>query len=634
MISMKLGKKELILLLACLSLSALLNAQSPPPQDSLVIYPHHGKNGIAYALPGLEEMPSPDYQVFVRGRAGILKPVFTYWAQQHKPGEPDEKEYESFAGFDCKGEVEVTVKLMGGAPSLTEKNVVIRPLKARVIPRIEPKARTIIFKINPDLDPKQKMLSVEIDGIRRPLYIFANPWQEAIPDTGSPEVHVFEPASGEDDIITQSNLDEITKTQTTLFFKPGIHNIDHFQLEKNGLTFYLAGGSVLRFRKKGLSGGPGTVIQLKSPGLKFMGRGIIDTKRDTEALEKHRCAGNILEINNSDRVKVEGIIIRHPLGFDVVAAACTNVEVSHVKLLGSQELVSNDGILMDGTKDALIEHCFANNHDDSLEVKAHYYVKSSTERVTFKDNVVWCRGGMSLGVTWENWWDISNITWIDNTILHHECYGNGDLCVYVGNRGTVSDIRFENIDIEDTQFAGICVLAEEHPWSFWKDPRVKEFIPDVDLSGDPQINWPFFKNIVFKNITIRYNPVYNSAYFPDPDTHGLGGWGCKLSIPVPEFEFGHRKPLRSHDLGGIVFDNVKILDYTDGADFPRYGNGQDHKAGALIKEHYLSDLTTDNWILWEGANRTESHSPEPDKIGKKERIQFWENRVKFITPKR
>ena len=108
---MKLGKKEFFLLLVCLNLSALLNAQSAPPQDSLVIYPHHGENGVAYLVPAMEEMPSPDYQVFVRGRAGILKPVFTYWAQQHKPGEPDEKEYESFAGFDGKGEVEREIEV-------------------------------------------------------------------------------------------------------------------------------------------------------------------------------------------------------------------------------------------------------------------------------------------------------------------------------------------------------------------------------------------------------------------------------------------------------------------------------------------------------------------------------------------
>jgi len=186
--------------------------------------------------------------------------------------------------------------------------------------------------------------------------------------------------------------------------------------------------------------------------------------------------------------------------------------------------------------------------------------------------------------------------------------------------------------LEDTDFGGICIMAEEHPWSFWHDPRVTEFIPEAELDGDPDKNWPIFKDIVFKNITIQHSQAFNSRYFPDPDIHGLSGWGGKLHIPTPEFESGHREPKQSHYFDGIIFDHVKILDYFDGGTFTRYGFGSDHKAGELIPEHYLSNLTTNNWIVWEGANRTDSHSPEPSLEEKMERIKFWEKQVKFITP--
>ncbi len=602
-------------------------------EDTVVVYPPHGKNGVAYSDTTLEELPSPDYQVTLKGTAGIPKAVFVYWAQQHQPGKPNDEENVSFVNFDCRGQVEVTVKVNAPVSAPTEKNVVIRPLKAEIKPVVDTQARTLTFKIDPDRKSRQRMLSVEVGGKKRPLFIFANPLQEDIPDKDSPDVYVFEPARGEDNIITQAKIDEVVRTKKVLFFKPGIHNIEHFQLKGDNITFYTAGGAVLRFRKKGLSGGRGHVTQISGNNLRFAGRGIIDTKRDTDALERHRWAGHVLLFKDGENVKIEGITIRHALGFCVVAQVCNNVHVSHVKALGSQDLVSNDGILMDGTKYALIENCFLSNHDDSLQVKAHYYAQTSTEQVTFRDNVVWCRGGMSMGVTWENWWGISDITWVDNTIIHHEGYGNGDLCVYTGNRGTVSNIRFENIVIEDTEFGGICIMAEEHPWSFWRDPRVKEFIPDADLSGDADKNWPFFKDIVFRNITIQHSRAFNSKYFPDPDTYGLGGWGYKLHIPVPEFESGHRIPSQSHYLGGIVFDHVKILDYYDGSEFSRYGFGKDHRAGELIPEHYLTDLTTDNWIVWEGANRTDSHSPEPSAEEKKERIKFWERQVNFIAPK-
>jgi len=623
------GIRKILLFASGLCLSSCLNMPSQKPMDSVVVYPHHGKNGVAYAVEELEEKPSPDYEVLVKGIAGRVQPLFVYWAQQHTPGKPEDKENESFVNFDCRGEVEITIKVNRPVPVPNIGNVVIRPLKAEVRPSVDSVAGEIRFKIDPDRHPKQRMLSIEIGGIKRPLFVFANPPDDSAPDVNAPNVHVFEPAKGEDDIITQARLEAATESQNTLFFKPGIHNIEHFHLDKNDLTFNVAGGAVLRFRKQGVTGGRGNVMEFSGKNVRFLGRGIIDTKRDTEALPSYRVAGHVLEFKDSEGVTIDGVTIRHALGFCVVAAASTDVHVSHVKLLGSQDLVSNDGILMDGTKDALIENCFANNHDDSLEVKAHYYVKTSTERVIFRNNVIWSRGGMPMGVCWENWWDIRDVSWVDNTVIHHECYGNGDLCVYVGNRGTVSNIRFEDIDIEDTLFAGICIMAEEHPWSFWKDPRVKEHIPDVDLSGNPDSNWPFFKDIVFRNVTIRHSDAYNSGYFPDPDLHGLGGWGYKLHVPMPEFESGHIKPSLPHDLGGIVFDRVKILDYRDGSDFTRYGRGPDHRAGELIKEHYLTDLTTDNWIVWEGANRTAAHSPEPGPLEKMERIKFWESRIKF-----
>jgi hypothetical protein len=93
---------------------------------------------------------------------------------------------------------------------------------------------------------------------------------------------------------------------------------------------------------------------------------------------------------------------------------------------------------------------------------------------------------------------------------------------------------------------------------------------------------------------------------------------------------GNIMPAQSHLIGDIVFENIKVFNYRDEAEFTRYGRGKDHKRGGLIKEHFLVDFTTDNWILWEGANRMKEHAAEPDIEGKRKRVEFWENKIKFI----
>jgi len=595
---------------------------------------------------------SPDYAVFLETAQGSV-PLFVYCAHQHQPGAFNyDSELESFAQWPCDGPARVRVEVRN--PEIQLQNVVVRPRKAGVYAQIDPAARRLTLALDGSRT-EHRILSVEIDGTARPLFLFLNPPETGRPDKDDPRVHVFAPAQSDDEVLTQRDIDSALASHDVLFFPKGVHNIEYFAVRRDNQTYYLEEGAVLRlrsgrteseFRHHTVRSG----IRLQGSRIRILGRGIIDGKVDTDAFSKPlTCGGFVLTLEDCANVRVEGLIFTHSLGFCLVGLHSRDLVFRGVKMAGSQDMTSNDGILIDGCHNALVEQCFANNHDDSLEVKTHHYAKSSTEQVVFQDCVVWSRGGMPLAAAWENWYDIKNITWRRISVIHHENYGNGALCVYVGNRGRVDGLLFEDIDVEGTPFGGIAVNVEQHPWSYWGRDFAAEAVGERALSEDPDDNWSMIGNIHFKNITIRHTEGFHSDFYPKPkppgNGNGHGGKGYKLHIPMPGFSSGKTRVLAPHMTGKITFENVLIETYRDHNNFTRYGRGEDHYAGRPIARHYLSDLTTDRWILWEGVNPQlwelidgmspeRVYSPEPDEKEKLERLKFWEDHVVFITPEK
>ena len=450
-------------------------------------------------------------------------------------------------------------------------------------------------------------------------------------------------------MIDQERFDAFYAAGDTLYFAPGVYNMEYLTARGDGKTWYFAEGSVVRLRRPAEPPSPGrhrgrNGITLTGKNIRILGRGILDGKADTDTFPHPlTCHGNVLCASDAEGVTVEGLMIVHPMGFSLVALRCRDVVFDLIRTAGCQDMTSNDGILIDGTKNAVVRRVFANNHDDSLEVKTHHFAMTSTENVVFEDSVVWNRGGMCLAAAWENWWGIKNVTWRRISVIHHENYGNGALCVYTGNRGRLDNLTFEDIDVEDTPFGGIAVTVEKHPWCYWGLADVAEMLGE-DLSDDPNENWSTVGDITFRNIEISHGEAFDSDFYPTPrlpaNGNGHGGRGYKLHIPMPEFSSGKTTVTRPHLDGTITFENVYIHTYRDRQTFSRFGRSEDHDGGRPIPGHFLTDLTTDRWILWEGVNprlwelipgksAEEEYSPLPGAAEKEARLAFWEKHVVF-----
>lgn len=593
---------------------------------------------------------SNDYRVTVTPESGHPMRLLTFSAHQHQPGSFNyESELETFAQWRFLGRAQVKVEVLNGDIRMEE--VAVRPRRAGIFPVVSPADRCVYFAID-TAQVSHRLLSVEIGGRARPCFLFTDPPEREPILPTDPGVRLVPQSTCEEDVLTESGLLSLIQGARVLYFERGVYNLETFTLRADDLTLYLEPGALLRLREgenlpEHNHANVRNAVTLTGRRLRILGQGVLDCKVATDRASKPlTCHGNVLCLQDCQDVTVEGLTFTHSLGFCLVALRSEDVQVRHVKMAGSQDMTSNDGILMDGSRRALIEQCFANNHDDALEVKTHHYAKGPCEHVVFQDCLVWNRGGMCLAAAWENWWDIRDVTWRRISVIHHENYGNGALCVYTGNRGKISGLLFEDIDVEDTPFGGIAVTVEEHPWCYWGADFAVEAVGEAARSTDPNDNWSELGDIHFKNIRIRHSEGFDSDFYPRPkppgNGNGHGGRGYKLHVPMPEFSSGKTTVKRPHLTGTITFENVYIETYRDHQSFSRFGQGEPHDAGRPIPGHYLTDLRTDNWILWEGVNpqlwelipgreAENVYTSAPDEEEHRRRLEFWEKRIRFVV---
>ena len=173
-----------------------------------------------------------------------------------------------FASFDTSGPVEVRISCKRPLA-----DVVIRPLSAGVRPRHDGD-RAIVLP----LDGPRK-LSIEPDGKRSPLLLFANPIETDAPGKDDPGV---------------------------VYFGPGVHKPEKIELGSNQ-TLYLAGGAVVKAE-----------VLVEGENIRIRGRGILDGS-DWEW--RKGPVGNQIAIRRSSDVEIRDIVIRGLAALDHRPAA-------------------------------------------------------------------------------------------------------------------------------------------------------------------------------------------------------------------------------------------------------------------------------------------------------------------------
>lgn len=279
------------------------------------------------------ETPFPDYRVTVNGReAGVyaartLDAPFAGKSWDH--GGPY-----GFVSFDFGGVATVKV-----SSTRSLAGAMIQPASRGVRPEARGD-RELTFM----LDAPAK-LSLEPDGKRGPLLIFAN-----APETNPPR----------------------SNDAGVVWFGPGVHKPGRIAL-KSGQTLYLAGGAVV----KGSVSARGTNIAIRGRGM-LCGNDWAWTKGP----------GHMLSIEGTN-VTVEGIVLRGSWSWTLVPRGSREVTIRNVKICNGR-VQNDDGINPCNSSKVLIEDCFIRTDDDCIALKGISAAAGNVEDIAVRNCILWC----------------------------------------------------------------------------------------------------------------------------------------------------------------------------------------------------------------------------------------------------
>jgi hypothetical protein len=376
------------------------------------------------APPG--EPASPDFRVTADGA-----PVFVATTLTLRDGPV------SYGSFELGGPARIVVEC--SKP----------PASARILPASYGLAPTLDGpRLSFTLD-RPRNLTIEVDG--RPqhcLHLFANPPETDAPRPDDPNV---------------------------LYFGPGIHDLKPVR-PKSGQTIYLAGGAIVRptippdekpTNLKDWSGVKNWVNLIEAHGadhLTIRGPGVLDLSQ----LPWH--ARTAIVLVNCHDCRIEGLTILDAPAWDVAIFSCHDMVVRGVKQIARRE--NSDGIDLCNSQKVLVEDCWLRNNDDEVCLKCTSPAPApATSDIVVQRCVIWNERARGLGITSETRRDIRHAVFRDCDIIH-DFSGGGDcaaLAVLVSDSGTMSDIRFEDIRIEQCQHTLVNMWVGADFWGHDKE---------------------------------------------------------------------------------------------------------------------------------------------------------------------
>jgi hypothetical protein len=384
---------------------------------------------VTYPAPAGEAL-SADYEVQVAGRqvdaymARVLDPPFASKRWDHGGSY-------SFASFDMSGRVVVRI-----VSKRSLRNVVIRPQSFGIQPTLEDD-----YTLNLTLD-KPRKFSVEPDGKKGPLLLFANPLEKEVPKPGDKGV---------------------------VYFGPGMHKPEKIVLHSNQ-TLYLAGGAVVKAE-----------VLAEGTNIRIRGRGILD---GSDWQWRKGPVGNLIAIRNSTDVEVNGITLRGSSHWTIVPRNSQRVTIRNVKLCNSR-VQNDDGINPCNSQDVLITDCFIRSDDDCVALKGLDFSapNSNVERITVENSILWCdRARIFLLGHESRAAFMRNITLRNLDIIHFT------MTAFLLEPG--EDMRLEDITIEDIRIHG-----EGQSQLVRLRPVVNQYMRKK-VPG-------FIRNVRFRNVTVE-----------------------------------------------------------------------------------------------------------------------------------
>lgn len=391
---------------------------------------------------------SPDYSVTVNGAAAFVhtarassRAVGEWWPGKQRP--LNETELASFLHFDLYGRAEIEVTYLHDIL----RWVNVKPERHGIVARIERRdLNRGVFSLTID---KPGVYVCEVDTIHYPLYIIANPPEEAVPDAAHPDV---------------------------LYFGPGMHEVGKIEL-KSGQHLYIAGGAVVH----------GYVEAVEADGIRISGRGILDASRyERNTAPDHAPSHEkifprgpyLIHLQGCRDLRVEGVFIMDAPFWTFVLTKCRDVVVDNVKVIGGWRY-NSDGIDVVNCSDVLIQNSFIRAYDDCICIKGREETSgyptgfANCERVTVRNCLLWNDWGVAIKIGTETMArEIAHMLFEDIDILY---FCDQPFAIQLGDFAHIHDITFRDIRIGDALDYHLrpCFVMMN---IYDRDPRTRLFI--------------------------------------------------------------------------------------------------------------------------------------------------------------
>ncbi|RIH67088.1 hypothetical protein D1164_01250 [Mariniphaga sediminis] len=409
------------------------------------------ENVIIYSAPQ-SEAKVDTYELFVdRKHVDVYKcrvskyPINQWWKGYQRS--LDQTEPAGFAYWDMEGNVEVEI-----ISKEKVKAAIIRPQSLGIEIRINNN------KISFALDSIIPVV-VEINGCHNALHLFPNRKSKGQPTPTSPNMY---------------------------YFGPGVHDIGRLQLQSND-TVCIAGGAVVY----------GYITAVNASNILVYGKGILDGSRIPRSNLPYIGPG-CMTLFGCRNISIKGIIMRDPNRWCLNLFGCQNATISNVKLIGLWRY-NTDGLNVSNSQNISVKNCFVRSFDDALEVKGvKAWSSMPVENVQFRNCVIWCDWGRSIGITSET----------KAPYIKDVKFENCDIIKSTHNAIAVN--RMDNASISNITFSNINIELDE-----WMKPKLQELKDD---KYNPNIDDNYSPTLL--SILVSKNHLNNEVYIKD-NTGGI-----------------------------------------------------------------------------------------------------------------
>ena len=459
---------------------------------------------IRYVKHPVEEEISKDYIIKCNGIAMdayfarvSAMPYNTVWPGKQRPLE--QTELASVLNFETDEEIEFEVEV-----AWDFKEAVVRPLSKNV--KVEVRGRVCKFTIK-----SCGQYTLEIDGYNKPLNIFIDPVMDFVAKTEN--VIRYEAGIHYGDIEIESNTTVILERGAILYGNISAYGADNVNI----IGYGMIDGSCEKHRSDTL------LIPIRWADT--------DIPVDKKAYDEYAARFNILKGNvrflRCTNCTLKGVTLRDSSTFSVVPAACDNVEIDGVKIIGMWRY-NSDGIDVFNSSNVTIKNSFLRDFDDCVVLKGiKGWDDRNVENILVENCVVWCDWGRNLEVGAEtNAPEFRNIIFRNCDCIH------GSYCmldVQHQNRADAHNIIFEDIRCEFTKYQmGESFQADMNAPYPNNQPAQHPLLMELALYGEGRYGGGDMRagvmhDVMFKDITVYTDDIafVNSKFHGWDDEHDI-----------------------------------------------------------------------------------------------------------------